>query len=199
MKPLHLDPAWLRQKYAVEGLSTYDMAKLVGRDPKCVYTQLRKFGIQTRPRGLNLTGEDNYILQGNLTFLGKKHSAATRAILSKKASRPKPWLRGKRNGMAGRTGASNPNYKGGISPDRQAEYASAEWKRAARAVRRRDRGVCAKCGVKKAGWRAVHLHHLKSWTQYPELRCDAANIVTLCKACHDWVHSLANVSREFLG
>ena len=37
---LHLDKDWLYQKYVVEGLSTYDIGKIVGRNPKNVYNKL---------------------------------------------------------------------------------------------------------------------------------------------------------------
>src|SRR5512140_1558019 len=128
-KSMHLDRDWLYQKYAVEGLSTYDIAKLVHRDPKRVYEKLIDFGIPTRPRGLNLKGGDNYMSQPGAIdpFTGHKHTKETREILSAKASRPKPYLRGKRNGMSSRTGKSNPNYKDGSTPERQRVYSTRQW------------------------------------------------------------------------
>jgi hypothetical protein len=191
MTALHLDAEWLRQKYEVEGLSTYEIARLVQRDPKRVYEKLRDFGIPTRPRGLNLRhgGRDNYILNGGVpTFLGRSHSAETRRKLSVAASRPKPWIRGQRNGMAGRTGSSNPNYKDGSSPERQRLYASGEGRALIRAVYARDGYRCTSCGAGKTGPRSLHAHHVKPWAEYPELRFEIENLVTLCRDCHHAAH-----------
>jgi HNH endonuclease len=190
--PLHFNEAWLRQKYIDEKLSCPDIAMLVGRNAKAVHDQLRKFGIPTRPRGENLaSGADKPYL---LTSWGKgrRHTPESRAKLSVAASRPKPWLRGTGNGMSGRTGASNPNFKGGISPERQRVYASAEWKALMRAVAARDRHTCRRCGDASRGPRAIHVHHIKSWTTYLDLRFQLTNVVSLCRACHRWVHSNAN-------
>ena len=123
-----------------------------------------------------LEGRENW-------WKGRSHSAESRAKISRAASRPKPYLRGERNGMAGRTGASNPNWKGGVTPERQALYASGEWKRVARLVRVRD-GGCVECGA-VAG---THVHHVRSFADYPDLRLDPDNLVTLCREHHHDAH-----------
>lgn len=196
----HLDPDWLREHYVDKQLSTGDIAKLVGRDPKSVYNQLRVFGIQTRPRGANLAGADNFMQlhPGENPFKGKRHTAETRAILSEKASTPKPHLRGERNGMSGRRGANNPNYQGGSSPERQRQYASSEWRELQRVIYARDGYRCRRCGAGKTERRGLHAHHIQPWAKRPELRFDLANIVTLCRTCHQWVHSKTNSERAFL-
>jgi len=195
-----LDPAWLRQKYLVEGLSTYDIAKMVGHDSTWVHRQLRASGIPTRPRGQNLRGQDNYMSQPGVKnpFEGHRHTEETRAILSQKASVPKPYLRGARNGMSTMTGSKNPNYKTGSSPERQRLYASGEWKALVKAVYARDHYRCVRCGTVQKSRRSFHAHHLKSWTEYPALRFDMENLVTLCHACHSWVHSRKNVANDYL-
>lgn len=199
-KALHLDPAWLRQKYETEGLSTYDIGKIVGRDPKSIHRKLIDFGIPTRPRGLNLRDEDNFMRRPGAInpFKGRRHSAETRAVLSKKASVPKPHIRGERNGMAGRTGESNPNFKDGSSPERQRLYANAEWKAFLRRIYARDLYRCTRCGSPKKGRRSLHAHHIKPWAGNPTLRFDESNVVTLCRKCHEWVHSTLNINRELL-
>lgn len=110
---------------------------------------------------------------------GRRHSPETRAVLSQKATRPKPWLRGERNGMAGRTGDANPNWKGGVSPERQRLYSSGEWHEVVRAVKRRD-GGCVECGSS----RELHVHHIASFAEHPALRLDPLNLETLCRPCH---------------
>lgn len=114
-------------------------------------------------------------------FFGRKHSSKTKAILSRKASVPKPWIRGEKNGMAGRTGSSNPNWKGGTSPERQRVYAGSTWRQLRRIVWKRDEGRCQRCGSTDG---PLHMHHIKHWSTHPELGLDPENVVLYCKDCH---------------
>ena len=201
MKPLHLNPDWLRQKYLVESLSTYDIGKIVHRDPKRVYEKLKDFGIPTRPRGQNLREtDDNYMRRPGVTnpFAGRSHSAATRRILSEKASRPKPYLRGSRNGMFGRNGERSPRWRGGIAPERQAAYSRADGRAFLAAVLERDDRTCARCGRKPTLPRGIHVHHLADWNEHPLVRLDPDYAICLCSPCHGFVRSRANVNREFI-
>jgi hypothetical protein len=128
-------------------------------------------------------------------FWLQKHGIPRRTISEARAL--KKWaLSGAANGMHGRNGSQNPNWKGGISPDRQGFYSSAEWKRAARFVRSRDKGICQRCGIDARG--SAALHHIIPFASV-EHRTDPDNLVTLCKACHAFVHSRINVNREFIG
>lgn len=129
-------------------------------------------------------------------FKGKKHSAETRAVLSIKASVPKPYLRGSANGMFGRTGEQNPRYVDGSSPERQRAYASAEWRRVQRIVRARDGFKCRSCGAEKNGGRSLHLHHFIPWAGNPESRFVPGNIVTLCASCHRAAHGKGGEANE---
>jgi 5-methylcytosine-specific restriction protein A len=117
-------------------------------------------------------------------FAGRRHSAKTRATLSTKASVPKPYLRGERNGMYGRTGALNPRYVDGSSPERQRLYASSEWRKVRRQVLARDERKCQRCGSSDS----LHLHHILPWAGNPDLRFDPSNITTLCADCHRTEH-----------
>jgi hypothetical protein len=51
-----------------------------------------------------------------------------------------------------------------------------EWK--AR-VNVRDNYICQECGKK-----GCEAHHIKSWYEFPELRFDVNNGITLCLDCH---------------
>lgn len=51
-------------------------------------------------------------------------------------------------------------------------------------VRERDKG-CVNCG----SLQDLHAHHIKSYAKNPKLRYDTKNGVTLCKSCHNLVHS----------
>jgi hypothetical protein len=119
---------------------------------------------------------------------GRRHSDEARAKIAEKASRPKPWLRGERNGMHGRTGASNPNYKDGSSPERQRLYASGENKELIRWVLKRDGYRCTNCGEPKRGPKSLHVHHIHAWGDCAHLRFEASNLTTLCRSCHHDAH-----------
>lgn len=199
MKSPHLDRDWLTQKYLVEKLSTYDIAAIVGRDPKRIYEKLRDFNIPTRPRGENLRGDDNFMKSSPVhPMLGKRMSPEARAKLSIATSVPKPYLRGKNNGMFGRTGSKNPRYVDGSSPERQRMYVRGEGREFLREVLKRDAYSCQRCGARKIGPKSLHVHHIKPWAGNPSLRFDKSNVVVLCRACHGWVHSRDNVNREYL-
>lgn len=200
MKSPHLDPVWLRQKYEVEGLSTYEIAALVSRDPKRIYEKLKDFGIPTRSRGHNLRGKDNAWAQPGFVphWTGRRHTEESKAKIAEKARGPKPWLRGEANGMYGATGAANPRYVDGSSPERQRLYASAEWKALLRLVYERDAYTCRRCGAGKKGPRSLHAHHVVPWAGNEALRRDPDNMVTVCRTCHEWIHSNGNAAQEWL-
>jgi hypothetical protein len=100
------------------------------------------------------------------------------------------------------SGANNPAWKGGTTPERQRQYKTQEWKALLKAVYARDHYTCQRCKCGTTGGMSMKssvAHHIKSYSDYPELRTDMGNLVTLCRKCHLWVHSLANVDREYLG
>lgn len=53
-------------------------------------------------------------------------------------------------------------------------------------VYERDEYTCQNCGDSKGG--NLNAHHIKSWKDYPELRYESSNGVTLCKPCHRECH-----------
>ncbi|MFA8336337.1 HNH endonuclease [Burkholderia cenocepacia] len=46
---------------------------------------------------------------------------------------------------------------------------------------------CTHCGDDKGG--NLEAHHRKEWAEYPELRFDVSNGITLCRACHWLAHA----------
>jgi len=126
----------------------------------------------------------------------KKHKIKGRNISD--ARKIKTWgTLGKLNGMYGRTKSKNPNWKGGVSPERQQFYSSEIWKKLAIDVRKRDNYSCVRCGVKKDGNESLHIHHLRSFA-IKKYRLQKSNLILLCKKCHNWVHSNKNIKKEFI-
>lgn len=99
-------------------------------------------------------------------------------------------------------GARNPAWKGGTTPERQQLYKTDEWKALLKAVYARDGYTCQRCKRSTTGGKRMRssvAHHIKSFAEYPDLRMEPSNLITLCRECHLWVHSLENTAREFLG
>ena len=71
------------------------------------------------------------------------------------------------------------NWQGGISLLND-NRDSNEYKNWRQNVYKRDNYRCVKCGSKEK----LNAHHIKSWKNYPELRYDINNGVTLCEKCH---------------
>lgn len=95
-------------------------------------------------------------------------------------------------------GARNPAWKGGVTPERQRFYRTQEWKALLASCFARDGYHCVRCGCIKTSTDPLHAHHVRSWADYPELRKDIANLITLCEQCHLWVHSAANAALEYV-
>lgn len=72
-------------------------------------------------------------------------------------------------------------WKGGVSKNRVLRY-SADMKAWRRAVFERDNYTCQNCGIRGA---YLEAHHIKSFSQHPELRFEIGNGKTLCRDCHD--------------
>lgn len=62
-----------------------------------------------------------------------------------------------------------------------------QYRRWKQAVLERDNYTCTRCGSKEN----LHVHHIKSFSEFPELRYDVNNGATLCKECHRMEHKNA--------
>lgn len=77
------------------------------------------------------------------------------------------------------SGEKHWNWKGGISPRVLNTTEVREWRKA---VFERDNYICQHCGYKEG--RILEAHHIKSWKDYPDLRFEVDNGLTLCNPCH---------------
>lgn len=192
---------WLHQKYIVEGLGTYEIGKLVGRDAKRVYEWLQQDGIPLRTKHDSIVAMNKRSDTIEKRRVGSANRIITesqkRKISASRTGKHYPKLQGAGNGMFGRVGAKHHAWKGGLTPERQALYSSREWARVVCAVWKRDAATCQKCGCKKTKDKTFDIHHIVSFT-IKELRTELSNLVLLCRACHKFVHSRKNVTKEFL-
>jgi 5-methylcytosine-specific restriction protein A len=115
------------------------------------------------------------------------------------ARKVKYWgLSGEDNPMYGVRGEANHNWKGGTTPERQSVYSSKEWVNAVIEVWKRDEAICQRCEMKKNKNNLFHIHHIASFSDYPDLRTEVSNLVLLCAPCHYFVHSKENTNKEFI-
>jgi hypothetical protein len=147
----------------------------------------------TKERSANDIASEFGITEAAILFWLRKHNILRREMSNIRSK--KHWgLAGEQNGMYGRTGENSPNWKGGITPERQEFYISDEWKKACSEVYKRDNAQCQRCGNKDN----LHVHHIVTFAN-KELRADINNLVLLCAKCHRFVHSKKNINGEFIG
>ena len=89
-------------------------------------------------------------------------------------------------GKPGNIGKANGNWKGGITPEYELARKSPEYKEWRGGVFTRDNYTCQSCN-KRGG--NLHAHHAKPFSDYPELRYDLDNGLTVCRPCHRVIHS----------
>lgn len=83
-------------------------------------------------------------------------------------------------------GAAHPRWKGGVTEASKRERSSARYVAWRKSVYQRDHYTCQQCG--QVGGK-LNAHHIKGWADFPDLRYERSNGVTLCKACHDRHHA----------
>jgi hypothetical protein len=191
----------LRRMYIDEARSANDIAKIVGRNSKRVWEWLVADGIETRPRGHD---ERVHFKPGHKLGVGRAVGEDQRQTL--REARRKDGSKGlfRPDGthvLKGRRGAAHPSFKGGLTPERQAFYASDEWKAACKVVWHRADAKCERCGldhreIDRDNFK-FHVHHIVSF-QVRELRAEPSNLVLLCAPCHRFVHSRHNEARDFI-
>lgn len=94
------------------------------------------------------------------------------------------------------TGCNHWAWNGGLWKTRRNAHrvdpAVVRWRLA---IYRRDWRRCQWCGTES---HAIVAHHITPWAACETLRFEVDNGVTLCRACHTFVHSSRNVDGMFL-
>ena len=80
-----------------------------------------------------------------------------------------------------RSGKNNPNWKGGVKREHKILYGSKKYKLWRNKVFERDNYTCRWCNSNGN----LEAHHIKEWSNFPELRFEIDNGLTLCKKCHN--------------
>lgn len=79
-----------------------------------------------------------------------------------------------------RIGENSSNWKGGFTKILHTWRHNSRHNQWRNQVLMRDNCTCQMCGYQKE----LHAHHIKLLSEYPELRFDINNGLTLCKPCH---------------
>lgn len=80
-------------------------------------------------------------------------------------------------------GILHPLWKGGLSRRGQEYY---DWRLK---VWERDNFTCQRCGARNGNGKTIQLeaHHIKPFAEFPKLRYELENGITLCEECHSIV------------
>jgi len=89
---------------------------------------------------------------------------------------------GSNNPMFHKYGKEHHGYRGGNSTLRKKMWGRCEYKKWRKAVFEYDKYACWVCGDNSGG--NLTAHHLKSWKDYPKLRYETSNGITVCEKCH---------------
>lgn len=81
-----------------------------------------------------------------------------------------------------KTGENNPNWRGGITPERMCARSTVEYENWRSEVYKKDWYTCQCCGKSKGIEKQAH--HLINFAHNEELRYKIDNGITLCKDCH---------------
>ena len=177
------------------------IAALVNRDPTRVEDWMREFDIPRRMRGISGVGK---VRQPSLKKPGWKMPETQRQAIREARQRDgriPAYINGV-HWLKTVPKEQHPNWKGGITPERQQFYASEEWRDAVKSVWQRDNATCQRCGLDSrpipAKERRFHTHHIDSFS-IRERRAVLENLVLLCQECHKWIHSKDNTAHEYIG
>lgn len=104
----------------------------------------------------------------------------------KKSQIGKPKSEAFKNFCKSRVGDRSPTWKGGLTPKNVKIRNSKEMSEWRLLVFKRDLFICQDCMSKCGNGKNVvlHAHHIKSFSEFPELRFAVVNGITLCKECH---------------
>lgn len=113
----------------------------------------------------------------SIAGIGRKQSSELLAKLSTIRKGRSAWNKDK----VMPRGENANNWRGGITKKNELNRKRIEVKLWKTSVFIRDDYICQMCGERG---KTLNAHHIKSFAEYPELRADIANGITLCKQCH---------------
>ncbi|HDO20107.1 MAG TPA: HNH endonuclease [Candidatus Bathyarchaeota archaeon] len=86
------------------------------------------------------------------------------------------------------------HWKGGLSSIGKIIRGGEQYNEWRKFVYKRDNWTCQKCLIKQ---KHPIAHHIKNFAEYPELRFDINNGITLCRSCHKIIHKEIGAMTRF--
>jgi hypothetical protein len=149
----------------LEKMSMRDIAAHYGVGETVVFTRVKQYGLEGPSRSERLSA----------------YAKARPASHNQKIAET----------LSTRTGPLAANWKGGLTEERRLARTSKAYIKWKLSVIERDGFKCVRCGVEQGyvceccgGRILLHAHHLKSFSEFPELRYDVDNGISLCGICH---------------
>ncbi len=93
-----------------------------------------------------------------------------------------------------KSGYNHWNWKGGISGEDKLLRQTPEYNQWRLLVYKRDYYTCQECGNKHIN---IVAHHIKSFSEFEDLRFGVDNGITLCRSCHKKVHKETGLTTQF--
>jgi len=150
--------------------------------------------LQRRAKRLNVRKNSNHLSQmqserakNRILSDESKHKIA-KSRLGKKLSQKTidKILETKNKNQSTPKGESHYNWKGGKTWER---FKNPEYQKWRNSVLERDNYKCRNCNKQcKKHEKGLAAHHIKPYKDYPELRFNASNGLTLCRKCHMELH-----------
>ncbi len=103
------------------------------------------------------------------------------------------WYKSTRCGHCCKTGSHSWKWRGGVTPINTKIRFSSEYTSWKIGVITRDRHQCQSCGQIRG---KLNVHHIKPFADYPELRLNADNGITLCQSCHKKTHKIVYMNAQ---
>lgn len=126
----------------------------------------------------------------NNPFYGKKHTTDSLAKIKNTKIMQGTWQQ---------YGDKNPNWNGGLVPERDIFRRRIEFKEWRRKVFERDHFTCQNCGVAGCRKHKLNAHHIRPAAKYLELRLEINNGITLCEDCHNEVEKAIRSGLQYRG
>jgi hypothetical protein len=95
-------------------------------------------------------------------------------------------------------GKQSPNWKGGVTPEKQLFSGQKKWKQCCKFIWKRDNATCQRCRERfNHTQQTFEVHHIRPfWTG--KQRTAYSNLILVCRKCHTWIHSKKNLNRNFI-